>query len=421
MFKKLHIKLTLYMTIILMIFMTTMTTGIYFFVYRLFDKATEISMREAASRVDGLTSVEIIFPPFHNDSINRNFFFKTNNIRTNYILYDKEFNLIHVKNEDEKIADAIIEYAVEAFQNKTEIYEKKIINNVEYRIFTKYINKYKTVGVVQIYSDTIYEKMFLNFLRTTLYVTGLLGIIGLVIISYFFTGKTIDPVKESWNRQRNFITDASHELRTPLTVIQTNLDAALCDEDSTIKESEIWLNNAYSETKVMGKLIEQLLTLAKIDANKVVIENKDVNLSRIVKKTFDNMKMIAENKNLIMDLEVEENIFIKGDENRIRQLIVILIDNAIKYTEEGTIKVTLKAIKNKKVLEINDTGIGIKQKDINKIFDRFYRSDKARHRQNGGTGLGLSIAKWIVETHKGTIEVNSAYGKGSSFIVTFNS
>lgn len=418
MFKKLHIRLTLYMVLILMAFMSILAIGIYHFTSSIFEQSAKQAMKFAAARHDILNNMQ---SPFFDLRENKKFFFANNSkMKINYIYYDKFFNLAYVKSEDSEIAKGIMEYAIEAFDKKTEIYDNKEIDGINYRVYTKYVNENGVVGVIQIYADTIYEKMFLAFLRSVLLIIGTIGMIIMVIISYFFTGKVIQPVKQSWIKQKKFVADASHELRTPLTVIQTNLDAALSDEEGTIKENNIWLNNAYSETKVMAKLIQQLLILAKIDANKIKLDIQDINLSDIIFFTIENFKIMAKNKNIEIQTDIQDDVHIKGDYDKIRQLIVILLDNAIKYTEEGSIKVSLKVEKHKKVLIIKDTGIGIKQEDIKKLFDRFYRADKARNRQAGGTGLGLSIAKWIVDVHKGTIEIESTLGKGSMFIVTFN-
>jgi len=210
------------------------------------------------------------------------------------------------------------------------------------------------------------------------------------------------------------VADASHELRTPLTVIQTNLDVVLSDEEGTVVENEMWLGNAYSETRVMAKLIDELLILAKADANEEKLDISEFSFSEIVENVSQNMEIIAKKKNVEFQLDLEEDVIIKADYDKIRRLVVILIDNAVKYTEKGKVTVSLYTDKNKKVFTVEDTGMGIAKKDINRIFDRFYRADKARHRE-GGTGLGLSIAKWIADVHKFSLNVESTVNVGSKF------
>ncbi len=250
-----------------------------------------------------------------------------------------------------------------------------------------------------------------------LYATGLSGTAVLLAISFIFTGQALKPVKETWIRQKEFIADASHELRTPLTVIQTNLDVVLSDEEGTVEENEIWLDNAYSETRVMARLIDQLLILAKADANEGKLDVSEFSLSEVVENVCQNMEIIAQNKNLDFQLNLEEDLKIRADYDKMRRLIVILVDNAVKYTEKGKVTVSLYTDKNKrKVFTVEDTGIGIAKKDLNRIFDRFYRADKARHRE-GGTGLGLSIAKWIADVHRFSLTVESTVNVGTKFTV----
>lgn len=423
MFKKLHIRLTLIMALILMIFMFFLAYGIYHFTSVVFERSTKQGMKMAIEQIETRNNFKEPFrmPFFDHPEVNRKFLFNENpKWKVNYIVYDKFFDLAYVKNEDANIAEDIMEYAVEAFDKKAEIYAKKEVDGVSYRIYTKYINEDNIVGVVQLYVDTTYELIFLNFLKSVLLFIGSIGMVIMVGISYFFTGRVIKPVKKSWIKQKEFVADASHELRTPLTVIQTNLDAALCDEEGTIKENHIWLDNAYSETIIMGELIKQLLTLAKIDANQIKLEIETIDLSEVINQTIDNVRIIADKKGIDIISEIEEDILLEADNGRIRQLLVILIDNAIKYTNKGEILVKLHVKKGKKIITLEDTGIGIAKEEVGRVFDRFYRADKARYRQEGGTGLGLSIAKWIVEVHNGTIEVESDIGKGSTFTIIFN-
>ncbi len=425
MFKKLHIKLTFYMGIILTIFMVFITTGIYYFTKFVYEDQTCKLMANEALKIQiynrDPVSLEDLFTNRNFSSLkNRIFLFGNEKLSSNYVSYDKSMNVLHVKSEDTDLAEAIIDLAVKSLNEKKDSFEKKKVDGVGYRIYTKYIDSENTPKVIQVYEETSGENYFWSFLKTVLWLMGVIGIIALLAISYIFTGKALNPVKETWKKQKEFIADASHELRTPLTVIQTNLDVMMSDEDGTIVENEIWLDNAYSETRVMANLIDQLLTLAKVDANETKLDVMEISLSEIVDNVTDNMRIMAKNKNLNMVTEIKENVIMKGDYDKIRRLVVILVDNAIKYTEEGSIIIKLYTEKKQKILSVKDTGIGISDEDKKRIFDRFYRSDKARNRKFGGTGLGLSIAKWIVESHRATIDVDSKIGEGSTFIVKFN-
>ncbi len=424
MFKRLHIKLTFYMGIILTIFMVFITTGIFYFTKFVYEDQTCKLMANEALKIQiynrDPVSLEELFTSRNFSTLkNRIFLFGSEKLSSNYVSYDKSMNILHVKSEDTRLAESIIDLAIKSLNEKKDSFEKKKINGVGYRIYTKYVNNENTPKVIQVYEDTLGENYFWSFLKTVLWLMGVIGILALLTISYVFTGKALNPVRESWKRQKEFIADASHELRTPLTVIQTNLDVMMSDTEGTIEENEIWLDNAYSETRVMANMIDQLLTLAKVDANESNLDIIELSLSEIVENVSDNMKIMAINKNLNMMTEIQDNVIIKGDYDKIRRLVVILLDNAIKYTQEGSVSIKLYTEKRQKVLSVQDTGIGISDEDKTRIFDRFYRSDKARNRKFGGTGLGLSIAKWIVESHRASIDVESKVGEGSTFTVKF--
>lgn len=422
MFKKLHIKLTAYMGIILIIFMFFIGAGIYNFTKYIFEDGTKKLMQSEAIKIYT-----------YNDSfLQKQYIFRDRNVLYNlgpklaimgaeklevsYVIYNEKFERIYEEKNETEIAESIATLAVDSFCAKADSYATKRIDGINYRIYTKYFNSNNGSGVVQVYQNTINEEVIWSFLKTVLFLFGSTGMITLLGISYIFTGQALRPVKETWVRQKEFIADASHELRTPLTVIQTNLDVVLSDDEGTVIENEIWLDNAYSETRVMAKLIDQLLTLAKADANEEKLDISEISLSEIVENVCANMEIIAKNKKIDFELKLEEDLLIKGDYDKIRRMVVILIDNAIKYTEIGKVTVSLYSEKNKKILTVEDTGIGISKKDVDRIFDRFYRADKARHRK-GGTGLGLSIAKWIADSHRFTITVESTIDEGSKFIV----
>lgn len=420
MFKKLHIKLTLYMGFVLIIFTFFIGTGIYKITRFIFEDGTKKLMQSEAVRI--YAYCDAIAPVLNDD---RNSFYNisprlaimgTEKLEASYIIYSASIEKNSSKNDKDKIELSIKSLAQESFETKRDSYVTRKIKGNNYRIYTKYFKDVKSPSVVQVYQNTINEEIIWSFLRTVLFLFGFSGMIILLCISYIFTGKALKPVKETWIRQKEFIADASHELRTPLTVIQTNLDVVLSNEDGNFEENEIWLDNAYSETRIMAKLIDHLLMLAKADANEEKLDISEISLSEIVENVCVNMEIIAKNKKIDFELKLEENIIIKGDYDKIRRMIVILIDNAIKYTEMGKVTVSLYSEKNKKIFTVEDTGIGIRKKDLNRIFDRFYRADKARHRE-GGTGLGLSIAKWIADSHKFSLTVESIIDEGSKFTV----
>lgn len=420
MFKKLHFKLTAYMGIILIIFMFFVATGIYSFTRIVFEDGNKDLMESEALRIytyRNLSGSFIIKGGTLFQRLGPSVALMGNQrLDACYIIYDKNNKRIFAEENEISIADEIQLLAVKSLEEQKDSFVNKRIGRFNYRIYTKYFNDINGQNVVQVYQNTVNEDILWSFLRTVLLVTGFSGTAILLTISYVFTGQAIKPIKETWIRQKEFVADASHELRTPLTVIQTNLDVVLSDDEGTVEENEMWLGNAYSETRVMAKLIDELLILAKADANEEKLDISEFSFSEVVENVCQNMEIIAKKKNVEFQFNLEEDVVIKADYDKIRRLVVILVDNAVKYTEKGKVTVSLYTDKNKKVFTVEDTGIGICKKDIDRIFDRFYRADKARHRE-GGTGLGLSIAKWIADVHKYSLTVESEVNVGSKFTV----
>lgn len=240
---------------------------------------------------------------------------------------------------------------------------------------------------------------------------------GLVFISSWLLSKVaIAPIKAAWQKQLDFTADVSHELRTPLSTIQTNLDVVLSNPDATIESQMKWLENIKIENKRMSNLVSNLLLLSRADTNEAIINKEFLNLSALVSEVVMTYSTVAEHNDLVLTSTVQETISMCGDKDRIKQLLVILIDNAIKYnTPNGTVNIILSRNESCATIEISDTGIGIESEDIKRVFDRFYRGKQARLYNSDGSGLGLSIAKLITEEHEGKITAKSQTGKGTTF------
>ncbi len=227
-------------------------------------------------------------------------------------------------------------------------------------------------------------------------------------------------LEDSFRKIRQFSADASHELRTPLTILRGETEVALRWAKSP-EEFRKMLESNMEEIDRMGRIIENLLALAKSDAGEMPLEIKEVSLSDLLQELYLQGKTLGEPKGISVDLrpEVTEEIHIHGDELRLRQVFLNLISNAVKYTPSGgRVEIGLAVKEADAVVTIVDTGIGISEDHLSHIFDRFYRIDKARNRMDGGAGLGLSIVKWIVEAHDGRITVTSAPKQGSTFTVS---
>ncbi|RLB67509.1 MAG: two-component sensor histidine kinase [Deltaproteobacteria bacterium] len=229
----------------------------------------------------------------------------------------------------------------------------------------------------------------------------------------------LDRLDKSFRRVRQFSGDASHELRTPLTILRGETEVTL-RWAKTPDEFRDMLRSNMEEIDRMERIIESLLTLAKSEVGELKLEIKELSLSDLVQDLYLQSRILCETKDIEVQLllEVDEEIRIRGDDLRLRQMFLNLISNGIKYTpEKGTMDIVLAMDNGFARVDIIDSGIGMPAEHLPHIFDRFYRVDKARNRMDGGTGLGLAIVKWIAEAHGGSITATSEVNRGSSFSV----
>lgn len=227
----------------------------------------------------------------------------------------------------------------------------------------------------------------------------------------------IGRLEKAFRRQKQFTDDASHELRTPLAVIEAESTLALQKERpaSDYRQS---LEMISQEARQMSSLVDQLLTLARADAGKEQWNFTEVNLGKLIIDLGTDAEILCEEKGLTFQLGPTQDLAVRGDDARLRELFMNLLDNAVRYTPSpGTVSVSLRREAQMAVVAIADTGVGISAEDIPSIFERFYRVDKSRSHAEGGTGLGLAICKHIAEAHGGKIEAESQLGAGSTFSV----
>ena len=237
---------------------------------------------------------------------------------------------------------------------------------------------------------------------------------------YYMAAKNIKPLEILFAREHEFAADASHELRTPLTVLSLGVESLQNDDESKLSGfAQEVLRDMQHETKYMSRLIEALLTLARGDEENTPLARAKVDLTEVAVKVCNKMRPLAAKKGLGLEYAAGDapQVVILGDKNKMEQLLIIFIDNAIKYSESGTITVTVEADSMHAVIKVMDEGIGISESDTQKIFERFYRVDKARSRAAGGFGLGLNIARIIVVRHGGTVSVKPRSPHGSIFTV----
>ncbi len=227
--------------------------------------------------------------------------------------------------------------------------------------------------------------------------------------------ETFARLGHSFEQARRFSADASHELRTPLTVIRTLGEIALRDVQVGASHAEV-ISSILEEADRLRHLIESLLTLSRADAGHLKLDRKNEKLSDLVEEVVDHLSVLAEEKSQKILLEIDPDVIARCDRNVLRQAIINLVDNAIKYSPcLSEIRIVLGRRDHSSIIEVKDQGPGIAEDQKEKIFDRFYRIDPARSRERGGTGLGLSIAKWAAEVNGGRIELESEPTKGSTF------
>ena len=220
------------------------------------------------------------------------------------------------------------------------------------------------------------------------------------------------------NMRKEFVADVSHELKTPITSIMGYADTLL--EGEYDKETQNrFLNVIATEARRMAKLVTDLLTLSRYDSKKIKVEETEFDLGELVKRCQEKLRFEIEKKNHSMECFVTASVPpVEADKDGIERVVLNILSNAIKYTpDNGTIKVYVGFVYNDAYIKVIDNGVGIPKDDLSRIFDRFYRVDKARTRELGGTGLGLSIAKEILNQNKGSIDIKSEVGKGTEVVI----
>lgn len=270
-------------------------------------------------------------------------------------------------------------------------------NSDEYFYFSKI--HFRNASTRLIVLDVTDRMMLLHNLFANILLVGFVSLFLIFIISKFFTNRSIKPLEEAFAKQKNFISDASHELKTPLAVVKTNLDV-LNKSDSLNSDDKKWLQYAYDEVNQMSKMVNEFLYLAKMDNRTEEVHFESVNFSEIVNGVLLSMEVIAFEKNILIEENVKDDIMVKGHYDELKRLIVILVDNAIKYCDDGgRIFTELKVEGNNGCFIIKNTGTVIDAKDKNIIFEKFYRANKERERSSQSYGIGLSIAKSTCDKH----------------------
>jgi signal transduction histidine kinase len=271
----------------------------------------------------------------------------------------------------------------------------------------------------------VLQRMLQNDLRTAkqrvvimlLFANGAIIIIS-ALVGYFLAGRTLRPIEEMVEEQNRFISDASHELRTPLAALKTSTEVALREKKISGADARNILEENLEDIGSLELLSERLLHLSQYQKGERVLAFERIDLGKTINTSYKKILPLARKKNIMIDIDVREN-YIEADRVSIEEIILILLDNAVKYTPDGgKVSISSRVDGRNAIIKVIDSGPGIGPKDIPRIFDRFYRADHSRSKVKvSGFGLGLPIVKRVVELHHGSVSVSSKIGSGSTFIV----
>ena len=379
--------------------------------------------QELSDAANSVAEVQVFYLKNPNISVDETRYFRTSNDRLFFYIFTEDKKLIRFERASFRIEQFVLDVIeswnieegdVEVFQHTNETGQLSTVMMTSKKIVNDNTNQTLYVGkdVTALYSG----------LRKATYAQVVLGFVAVLIasaIGYYMAGRALIPLKEAYDKQKQFAADASHELRTPLAVVMASADLLLADPSIENPFLRQVLEDLKSEVKKMTNLVSDLLMVARSDNNALKVKIQRLDLTEILKQVIRTMTPIAEKKNIRLAGENFTKAMINADEQRIKQLTIILVDNAIKYTPEGgAVLVLLEKVDNARVIfSVIDSGIGIAPEDLDKVFERFYRVDKTRSREMGGNGLGLAIAAEIVKIHEGKISVASKFGEGTKFTV----
>ncbi len=336
--------------------------------------------------------------------------------------------LVIIRNEDENIISTNINYlsndAFEDFDFDSDKTKKPYVVVINDEYFYKGITidlsdvTEKTEGYIQILLNIDLEKEMTKSYETIVIWSVIFGIGISVIASIIIAKKSLFPVAKMLKRQEEFVQNVSHELRTPLTIIQAKQELLLSDPNAKVVDKLEDISISLNEAKRMSKITKDLMILSRGDSKQLELNKEEIDIDEFISNIGKTYKEIIELEGKKFNLDLNFGKVASIDTNKIYQVIVILLDNAIKYTETGD-EITIKTYQKegKCVIEVIDTGIGISDEAIKHVFERFYRAENSRSRETGGSGLGLSIADMIISIHGGTIKASHNGSKGTIFTI----
>jgi signal transduction histidine kinase len=280
------------------------------------------------------------------------------------------------------------------------------------RVYSVRVQQNGNMALIQVERSVEPEHEALGKLLAGLLIGGAAGVVLAGIGGWFLAGKSLAPVRVAFARQHAFVSDASHELRTPLTVIRANAEFIQQQQPDNAEARDI-----ISETDRLSALVDALLAVARGQKH-ADSAMADVDLGELIEKAAASFQPLAAEQGLELSAASADDVVVKGDREQLQQVIVILLDNAVRYTPAGgRVHVQTRREGSNAIVTVHDTGIGIGADELERVFERFYRADEARNRQSGGAGLGLAIARELVMRHGGKISVDSTEGAGSTFTI----
>lgn len=294
------------------------------------------------------------------------------------------------------------------------------INNESMGMYSTSINNYEPFYQVLFFDVTDYKTSLSN-LRTTLLLIGVLALVSIYIASFYVANRALRPVELAWRKQKEFVSNASHELKTPLAIIQVNAEVLAGSPEETLESQMKWLENIQLGSERMDELVNSLLMLTKFESAEQEVVRSVIDASQVVQSVYQSMEAIALEKGIHYQEQIAKQVRLESNEQALRQLTMILVDNALKYTPTGeTVTVALVERQRKTVLQVSNSGCPIPEEKIPYVFDRFYRGDPSRNHQDGGYGLGLAIAKAITEMLQAQISLTVDQDGVNHFEVSFH-
>lgn len=412
MFKKLQRKfiiITMGSLFLVMLFLIGLTNGIYFVQT---EKKTKESIRIIAENEGKFPEFIKGDPRKDRPKIEEPLFGFRMNAETPY---EKRYFIAEL-NEDGTIKQINTSHIAAITSKDALEYANNVIESGKtegYMDIYKYMVIEKEEGDMLVFMDCRTQIQSELLLLVISCIVGSTTLVLMFLLLIILSRKAIKPFIENAEKQKLFITDAGHEIKTPLAIISANADVL----ELTGGESE-WISSIRNQVTRLDKLVKNLLTLSKMEEESARLTFAPFNLSEVVAKTASSFEAVAEAKNKRFRMNIEPDIIMNGDESSIEQLVSTLVDNAMKYSEDGgSIKITLSETKKGLKLEVYNTVANLEVTNLERLFDRFYRADSSRARETGGYGIGLSIAKSIVEAHQGKITAKSEDGRSISFTV----